>query len=255
MAAHEQHSVRSRSANGSIRYLLMQIRRPGDPIIQKELACFARSLSCPAHQITPLDLINERASRALLRSHDMVLIGGSGDYSVPKGGPWLESALDAMRLLVEHSKPTFASCWGFQALAQALGGHVVFDPERAEIGTLTLHLSEDGKQDPIFSRMGDRFKAQVGHEDTVDRLPPSAVLMASSASVRNHAFKIRSKPIYATQFHPELRKHEMVTRLSHYPHYVESIAGVTMDQFAAGLSETPRANDLLRAFVRHVFGD
>ena len=37
-----------------------------------------------------------------------------------RGGPWLPAALDAMVALHETGKPTFASCWGFQAMARAL---------------------------------------------------------------------------------------------------------------------------------------
>ena len=61
-----------------------------------------------------------------------MLIGGSGAYSATGEGKWLDRTLDLLRDLVEASQPTFASCWGFQAMARALGGHVVTDLQRAE---------------------------------------------------------------------------------------------------------------------------
>ena len=62
--------------------------------------------------------------------------------------PWLDRALDSLRLVYDFRKPTFASCWGFQAMARALGGKVVKDLDRAEIGTHSLYLTEAGLADP-----------------------------------------------------------------------------------------------------------
>ena len=78
------------------------------------------------------------------------------------------------------SKPTFASCWGFQALAKALGGSVVSDITRAELGTCELQLTQAGQRDPVFRQLGASFYAQVGHHDTVDVLPADAVPLARS---------------------------------------------------------------------------
>ena len=238
----------------TLRFLLFQIRRPNDPMRANEVAAFSWALGCPRSQITVIDLINDPPGTATLAAHDMVIIGGAGDFSVPKGGPWLEGALDAMRTLDALSKPAFASCWGFQALARALGGTVVTDHGRAELGTLMLQLTESGLKDPLFRQLGTSFYAQVGHHDTVDVLPPNAISLARSSLVDNHAFRIAGKPIYATQFHPELRPVEMKQRLRSYPQYVKNIAGVSVDTFFASLRETPKANNLLKAFVTSFFG-
>ena len=39
-------------------------------------------------------------------------------------------------------------------MAAALGGLVVTDPQLAELGTLELLLTEEGKKDPIFGGLG-----------------------------------------------------------------------------------------------------
>ncbi len=237
----------------NLRFLLFQMRRSGDPIRGLEIESFARSLGCSPAHIGTLDLARRPPTADLLRSYDAVLIGGAGDFSVPKGGPWLNHAMEAMRMLDTLNKPTFASCWGFQALAAALGGAVVADPERAELGTLELQVTEDGRADPVFGSLAPSFKAHVGHNDTVDILPPNAVALASSDLVANHAYHLVGKPIYATQFHPELRVADMLARLRIYPHYVTDLVHLTEDAFNASLKETPRANLLLRSFVAHVF--
>ena len=84
------------------------------------------------------------------------------------------------------------------------------------------------------------------------RLPTGAVLLASSPRVTHQAFTFPGKPIYCTQFHPELQKCDLLERLEAYPEYIEKIAGVTPEQFNAGCVETPEANHLIARFVQQV---
>jgi GMP synthase (glutamine-hydrolysing) len=220
----------------------------------QEVTCFARAFGCPVDQIRVQDLLSGVPTRRQLDAVDVVLLGGSGDYSVAEGGEWFEVAMDSMRELYELSKPTFASCWGFQAMARAMGGMVVTDLSRAELGTLSLRLTEAGRRDEVFKILGDTFLAQMGHQDIVDRLPDDAILLASSDRVKNQAFCFADKPIYCTQFHPELDRRALLQRVSAYPQYIERIAGITLDEFAAQSRDTPRSESLLRRFISHVFG-
>ncbi len=237
-----------------LRYLLLQVRNAHDPMRAQEVQCFARALHCSPDQVRVYDLLSGVPTRAAIDAVDMVLLGGSGDYSVAAGGDWLPAALETMRELYDWSKPTFASCWGFQAMAKALGGRVVTDMHRAELGTLEIRLSEDGQTDPVFGPLPRVFRAHVGHQDIVDSLPADAVLLASTDRVTNQAFRIEGKPIYCTQFHPELRRHSYLERLIAYPSYVERIVGMPFEEFARHCSEAPDTDTLLPRFVRHVFG-
>ncbi|MBC8868231.1 MAG: type 1 glutamine amidotransferase [Planctomycetes bacterium] len=238
-----------------IRYLLLQVRNPDDPMRPQEIGCFARALRCPRKQIRTLDLLSGVPTVQQLDAVDVVLLGGSGDYSVAKGGEWLGVALEAMRELYDLAKPTFASCWGFQAMAKAMGGEVVTDLKRAELGTVPMRLTDAGREDPVFGPLGDIFKVGIGHQDIVVRLPEDAVRLASTDLVENQAFCFKDKPIYCTQFHPELDRKEFLERVYAYPQYVERIVGVTLEDFAKTCRETPESEALLRRFVRHVFGE
>lgn len=220
----------------------------------QEVGCFARALHCAPEQIRTFNLLNDRPGGAVLDAVDVVLLGGSGDYSVAQGGPWLAHVLDAMRDLHARSLPTFASCWGFQAMARALGGKVVTDLARAELGTLQLRLTEAGEHDPLFGPLGSLPLVHMGHQDIVERLPADAVLLASTDRVENQAFRFAGKPIYCTQFHPELTVVSLNERLQAYPEYVEKIAGMPLEAFLETLAETPETNALLRRFVQQVFG-
>lgn len=234
------------------RFLLLQVRNPDDPMLHQEVACFARALRCRPQQIGVFDLLRGVPTVDELAQVDMVLLGGSGDYSVAEGGPWLPPALEAMRELYELNKPTFASCWGFQAMAKALGGEVITDRSRAELGSLEIRLTDAGRSDPIFGPLGDRFLVPLGHQDCVTQLPPQAQRLASSAKVQNQAFCIPGKPIYCTQFHPELNRSALLERVRSYPHYIREICGTTVEQFARDLQPTPQSDQLLHRFLRYL---
>ena len=230
-------------------FLLLQVRNPDDPMREHEIECFCRSFGCDRDRIRIFDLLSGVPSRSALDDVDIVLLGGSGDYSVVKGGPWLPEALETMRQLHETSKPTFASCWGFQAMARAMGGEVVTDRSRAEVGTHWLELTPEGKDDPVFSPLGDRFQVQIGHEDIVTRLPEGATLLASSANIENEAFRFDDRPIYCTQFHPELSRDGFIKRIAQYPEYLPLTGHATLEELSAATPETPETEAILRRFV------
>jgi GMP synthase (glutamine-hydrolysing) len=241
-----------------LRYLLLQLRNPDDPMREQEVGCFVRALRCPPEHLSVFDLLGGRPSPRDLARHDIVLLGGSGEYSVVNGGPWLASALEAMRELHVMNKPTFASCWGFQAMAAALGGEVVTDAGRAEVGTHELFLTDAGRRDAVFGPLADAgpvFLGQMGHKDVVVRLPESAELLASSHRVQNQAFGFPGKHIYCTQFHPELDRESLLERLRRYPSYVQEIAGMPYERFTEDhCRETPHTEGLLIRFARLVAG-
>jgi GMP synthase (glutamine-hydrolysing) len=238
----------------NLRYLLLQIRNASDPMRDHEIGCFTRVLACDAARLEVFDLLSGVPTASQLAGVDMVLLGGSGDYSAACTGVWLDRALDGLRLLHAAAKPTFASCWGFQAMARALGGRVVHDAARAELGTLDLHLTPAGLKDPVFAALGETFRGQAGHEDLVTELPPDATLLASSDLVINQAYCCADRPIYCTQFHPELGRDDLLTRIRAYPEYVRHVAGMSIEQFAQRCTATPETEEILPRFVRHVFG-
>jgi GMP synthase (glutamine-hydrolysing) len=232
-----------------LRFLLLQVRAADDAMRHHEVQCFSRCFGCPIDDIGVFDLLSGAPSASVLDTVDVVLLGGSGDYSVARGGPWLAAALDAMVTLYETRKPTFASCWGFQAMARALGGEVVTDHDRAEVGTIWLDLTPDGESDPVFGPLGRRFQVQIGHEDIVTSLPPQATLLASSDRVENEAYRLEGAPIYATQFHPELDRAGLIDRLKTYPSYMPLAGASTVEEFEAMTPETPHTVGILTRFL------
>jgi GMP synthase (glutamine-hydrolysing) len=247
----------------SLRYLLLQTRNANDPMRPQEVDCFARALGCDRSAIEVFDLLAAAPSTDRLQRADAILLGGSGHYSaadipaahIRKGlsEGWLAATLEVLREIHHRSMPTFASCWGFQAMARAMGGRVIHDLPHAEIGTISLSLTEEGKRDLLFSQLPPRFLAQAGHEDHVVELPADAILLVSSDVVAEQAYRFADKPIYCTQFHPELDRAAILERVRAYPDYIERIAGISYEEFAARSRETPEANSLLRWFIAAYF--
>lgn len=229
------------------RFLLLQIRDGDDPMREQEVRCFARTLGCGTAQIETADLLAGPPAPETLAAARLLLIGGSGDYSVLDDAPWLEATFELLRRIVREGRPLFASCWGFQALARACGGEVVHESARAELGSVWMELTVAGRQDSLFSMLPDTFRGQSGHEDSVVALPPEAVLLAKTDKAFQ-ALRFRDKPIYGTQFHPELDRDALLERIIRYPVYIKRILGITVEQFAAQLTETTEANAVLRRF-------
>lgn len=235
-----------------LRYLLLQVRNADDPMLKQEVACFAEILESDICQIEVFDLLGGPLQEHDLMESDIVLIGGSGHYSAAGEGDWLEVALDSLRLVHDSRKPTFASCWGFQAMARALGGRVVHDLEKAEIGVHHVRLTAAGAADLVFGPSGPVLQGLMGHEDTVIELPPGTELLASTERVQNQAYRFLDRPIYCTQFHPELNRQSFLGRLNTYPEYVEKIAGLSLDEFRHSIHDTPEAAALLKRFVQQI---
>ena len=233
-----------------VKLLLLQIRNQGDPMRDQEIECFAAAAGVEPSQISPWDLLAGRPGGGVVDRHDAVLIGGSGDYSVTRESGWLDASLDLMRDLVRESKPTFASCWGFQAMAKAHDGKVETDLSRAEVGTHQLHLTEAGKKDSLFHALGEQFRGQMGHEDCVVRLPEEAILLASSDIVEHQAYRMGDRPIWCTQFHPELKREQLLVRVLKYPTYIENIAGIPAERFGELLEDAPETEGLMQQFMR-----
>lgn len=185
-------------------FCLLQIRNAADPVKGHEFDCFVRRLEVAPEQVTSVDVLTDALDEGLYEQYDAVLIGGSGEYSVLDRVDPIQRLLRFVGETAERGFPTFGSCFGFQAMSLALGGEVVHDPVRAEVGTYEVGLTDHGPRDELFGRLPVRFAAQQGHKDHVTRLPSSARHLANSSRSEFQAARFGDELVWATQFHPEL---------------------------------------------------
>lgn len=203
-----------------MKILLFQIRNPDDAMLAQEFNCFFTKLR-PLDRPFELDscniIGNDQDYRDIWQDYDCVMVGGSGDYGcVENNEPWFLTFCEVLRNIVQQEKPLFCSCFGHQALASAMGGEVVKDKSRAELGTHEVTLNEEGQKDPLLGSLNNPFLAQFGHNDHVMKLPRGAVNLASTARCHVQAYTIPGKPLYSTQFHPELSCQENRERAERY---------------------------------------
>ena len=239
-----------------LKILLLQARNPGDPVREEEHRSFAEKCGLPPESIVTWDLVSGPPPISLVLAHDALMVGGSGDYYVSNRS--LPRFMDQLSLLVEvvdRGHPTFASCFGFQLLAEALGGKVVHDPASTEVGTYDLVLTEEGRQDPLMGRLPPLFAAQMGRKDRAETLPPGVVHLAASERNPHQAFRVPGKPVWTTQFHPEL---DCESNFARYLRYQEGYEGhLTAYERAEAhrrFRESPHTDLLLPGFLELVFG-
>lgn len=232
-----------------LRVRLIQIRQRPD-VLAEEVESFLDRTALRADQIVTTNAIAEPLSLSILNDADAVMIGGAGAYSVTQTYDWTPALIDICHACADRQLPLFGSCWGHQFVARAFGGAVINDPERSEMGTHTVEVTEAGAQDPLFSTLPSSFGTQMGHQDRVSVLPSGAVELARNDRAPYQAFRLKGLPIYGTQFHSELDVETERSRLVAYRnHYPEMQDDETFDRVVAALYETPDADDLLRRFL------
>jgi len=239
----------------SLKILLLQARDAGDHAKADERQSFADRAGVSLDQVVSYDLLDGPPSLNHIRKHDTVTVGGSGDYYVSKGNlPDFDGLLSVLREVVDVGHPVFASCFGFQLIVQALGGEIILDTARTEVGTYLLELKDAGAEDELFKFLPRRFRAQLGHKDQARRLPSNSILLASSDNSPYQAIRFPGKPIWATQFHPELTGAENRARFLHYlKGYVKYMDDGEQERTLSRFDESPEAEQLIPRFLKLVF--
>jgi GMP synthase (glutamine-hydrolysing) len=228
---------------------LIQVRLMPD-IEAEEFETFLDRTGLQRDQLHRTNVLHETVSQSILDDMDVVMIGGAGAYSVTHTYGWTQDLVDLVIEIRDRKLPLFGSCWGHQFIARALGGSVIYDPERSEIGCLPVELTEAGLADPLFDGFPQHFFANMGHQDRVERLPEGSIELARSPVCGYQAFRILGSPIYGTQFHSELNAETERARLYAYRrHYPSLHDDQDFASIVATLRETTEVDRLLHLFL------
>lgn len=234
-----------------LRVLVLQIR--DDPAVElQERDCFVELSGLARDQFWWRNLVAEpQLSWMDVEGFDAVVIGGAGAHSVTETYPFTAALAKVVERLAAARRPLFGSCWGHQFIAGALGGEVVTDIARKELGTLPISLTEEGRNDPWLEGLPDSFGVQLGHHDRVTRLPANGVELAYSALCPNQAFRLADAPVYGAQFHVELDKPRMLARAQAYGYTYLADPGA-LAKLDAALQPTPESATLFARFLERV---
>ncbi|MEV4082682.1 glutamine-hydrolyzing GMP synthase [Nonomuraea fuscirosea] len=119
------------------------------------------------------------------------------------GGPssvYAEGAPPVPHGLFATGVPTFGICYGFQAMAQALGGEVA-RTGLAEYGGTPMEVLDEGV---IFAGLPASQTVWMSHGDSVAAAPEGFAVTASTGQTPVAAFESVERGLYGVQFHPEV---------------------------------------------------
>jgi GMP synthase-like glutamine amidotransferase len=144
----------------------------------------------------------------------LVVFGGEQAATDDHTHPYLP---DLARLMADYTamdRPVLGICLGSQILARAYGAanHLGTAPE---FGWVDVSLTDEGRTDPVLSRVPPSFPIFQWHSDTFT-LPEGAVHLAQSPTAAHQAFRI-GRATYGTQFHFEASRAVVADWLESFP--------------------------------------
>ena len=153
----------------------------------------------------------------------IVLSGGPASVYA-EGAPQLDPGI------FDLDVPVFGICYGFQAMAQVLGGTVAHTGT-SEYGRTELKVT--GGQ--LHSDLPDTQSVWMSHGDAVTEAPDGFDVVATSSGAPVAAFEDRGRRLAGVQYHPEVM---------HTPHgqqilsrFLHEFAGIGSTWTAANIAE------------------
>ncbi len=133
-------------------------------------------------------------AEVLARRPAAIILSGGPSSVYEAGAPAVDPAL------LRAGVPTLGICYGFQAMAEALGG-TVERTDRREYGRTRAQV-DTGAQ--LFAGQPDAQDVWMSHADAVVQPPPGFRATASTAETPIAAFQDESGRLCGVQWHPEV---------------------------------------------------
>ncbi|RLV48527.1 glutamine-hydrolyzing GMP synthase [Nocardioides mangrovicus] len=149
----------------------------------------------------------------LARNPQAIVLSGGPSSVYEPGAPALDPAL------VDGSVPVFGICYGFMAMAQALGGTVAHTGQR-EYGRTTVEVLEPGT---ILAALPDQLRSWMSHGDEVTAAPDGFTVNARSPRATVAAFENVERRLAGVQWHPEVMHSDHGQEI--LEHFLHEVAG------------------------------
>ncbi|MFL6060232.1 MAG: glutamine-hydrolyzing GMP synthase [Marmoricola sp.] len=149
----------------------------------------------------------------LAKNPTAIILSGGPSSVYEEGAPQLEAAL------VDGSVPVFGICYGFMAMAQALGGEVAHTGQR-EYGRTSVEVLEAGT---LLEGLPTTLVSWMSHGDEVTSAPEGFTVNARSPRATVAAFEHVERRIAGVQWHPEVLHSEHGQAV--LEHFLVDIAG------------------------------
>ncbi|MBZ2197725.1 glutamine-hydrolyzing GMP synthase [Occultella gossypii] len=136
---------------------------------------------------------------AILAKDPAAIVLSGGPASVyADGAPAVDPAL------FDAGVPVFGICYGFQAMAAALGGTVAHTGAR-EYGGTPVQVRSEGT---LLAGSPTEQTTWMSHGDAVHAAPAGFDVLATSSGSPVAAFEDRTRRLYGVQWHPEVKHSE-----------------------------------------------
>ena len=154
----------------------------------------------------------------------VILSGGPSSVYEP-GAPQLDASLLAAGV------PVFGICYGFMAMAQALGGTVARTGQR-EYGRTSVEVLEPGR---LLTGLPASLTSWMSHGDEVTAAPSGFTVNARSPRATVAAFEDAGRRLAGVQWHPEVLHSEHGQEV--LEHFLLDIAGCRPTWTSANIAD------------------
>ena len=161
----------------------------------------------------------------LARRPAAVVLSGGPSSVYDEGAPQLDVAL------LQAGVPVFGICYGFMAMAQALGGTVAHTGQR-EYGRTTVEVL---RPERLLAGLPGTLTSWMSHGDEVTAAPPGFTVTARSPRATVAAFEDVDRRLAGVQWHPEVLHSEYGQAV--LEHFLLDIAGCRPSWTSANIAE------------------
>ena len=134
------------------------------------------------------------AAEILARKPRAIVLSGGPSSVYEAGAPKLDTEI------FKAGIPIFGICYGFQVMAQALGG-VVSKTGKSEFGRTSLTNTQNSK---LLHNFASEFKVWMSHGDSVTKAPDGFIATSNTVDTPIVSFENSDGTFAGVQFHPEV---------------------------------------------------
>ncbi|MEV8267944.1 GMP synthase [Microbacterium sp. NPDC076911] len=202
--------------------LLYVCVRPQQGAAAAEYESFRSAMQLDASLLHQHDLVRTPFSHDIFDRYSGFVVGGS-PFNVADPEPTKTEVQLRLEKDLEHLAAHTAAgdgaaalftCYGIGVVTRMLGGEVTRAfPE--DTGPVSIELTPDGRADPLFGGLANRFTALTAHKEGTSAAPRGAVLLAQNEACPAQAYRVGDR-LYTTQFHPEPTSKAFTERMAVY---------------------------------------
>ena len=166
------------------------------------------------------------AAEVTAKAPSAIILSGGPSSVYAANAPTVDAAIFSLGI------PVFGICYGFQAMATALGG-VVSRTGKSEFGRTETTVQPSSK---LFAGLPAQQKVWMSHGDAVTQAPAGFTVSAVTEDTPIAAFEDSSGTLAGVQFHPEVLHSEHGQAILH--NWLVNIAKCDATWTTANIAET-----------------